>query len=61
MGVMTEIVVPYQFTQVTPDGCESIQTNIAVEYPVSLTVNGEIWLTFQCTPQFLEALAVGFL
>ena len=32
-----------------------------VETPVSLTVNGEVWLTFMCTPINLEALSVGFL
>ena len=32
-----------------------------VETPVSLTVNGEVWLSFMCTPINLEALSVGFL
>ena len=32
-----------------------------VETPVSLTVNGEVWLTFMCTPVYLDVLAVGFL
>jgi FdhD protein len=32
-----------------------------VETPVSLTVNGNVWLTFMCTPVYLEALSVGFL
>jgi FdhD protein len=32
-----------------------------VETPVSLTVNGEVWITFMCTPVNLEAMAVGFL
>src|SRR5258706_5379045 len=32
-----------------------------VETPVSLTVNGEVWLSFMCTPVNLEALAIGFL
>jgi FdhD protein len=32
-----------------------------VETPVSLTVNGQVWLTFMCTPVQLEAMAVGFL
>ncbi|MFT3893273.1 MAG: formate dehydrogenase accessory sulfurtransferase FdhD [Anaerolineales bacterium] len=32
-----------------------------VETPVSLTVNGQVWLTFMCTPIHLEAMAVGFL
>lgn len=32
-----------------------------VETPVSLTVNGKVWLTFMCTPVHLEEMAVGFL
>jgi len=32
-----------------------------VETPVSLTVNGTVWLSFMCTPVYLEAMAVGFL
>ncbi|HNO31963.1 MAG TPA: formate dehydrogenase accessory sulfurtransferase FdhD [Anaerolineales bacterium] len=32
-----------------------------VETPVSLTVNGQVWISFMCTPLQLEALAVGFL
>lgn len=40
-----------------------LQKRITVtsEKPVSLSVNGETWLTFMCTPHGLEALAVGFL
>jgi FdhD protein len=34
---------------------------IISEKPVSLSVNGESWLTFMCTPSDLEELAVGFL
>jgi FdhD protein len=34
---------------------------VITETPVALTVNGQIWLTFMCTPVDLEALAVGFL
>jgi len=37
------------------------KAEIIVETPVSLTVNGELWLTFMCTPVELEAMAVGFL
>ena len=51
----------FEFKQYTTSGIELISTNIAVESPVSLTVNGKIWLTFQCTPEDLEQLAVGFL
>jgi FdhD protein len=40
---------------------ESHDAETIVETPVSLTVNGEVWLTFMCTPVNLEALVVGFL
>src|SRR5512143_2413229 len=46
----------YEFKKWKPYDAETI-----VESPVSLTVNGEVWLTFMCTPVNLEALSVGFL
>jgi len=58
---MNDVWINYCYKQFTPDGSEAIQSNIAIEAPVSLTLNGQIWLTFQCTPSELEALAVGFL
>jgi FdhD protein len=35
--------------------------NIPAEMAVTLTVNGEAWLDFMCTPEHLDALAAGFL
>lgn len=46
----------YEFKKWKPFDAETI-----VESPVSLTVNGEVWLTFMCTPVHLEAMSVGFL
>ena len=40
---------------------ESHDAETIVETPVSLTVNGDVWISFMCTPVNLEALAVGFL
>ncbi len=40
---------------------EAHDAGTIVETPVSLTVNGQVWLTFMCTPILLEAMAVGFL
>jgi FdhD protein len=40
---------------------KAVTSGIVVENPVSLTVNGDPWLTFMCTPVHLEALAAGFL
>lgn len=51
-----------QFLQYSSGDWNSIQNGTAiVERSVSLTVNGEFWLSFMCTPIDLEALAVGFL
>jgi FdhD protein len=46
----------YEFKKWKPFDAETI-----VESPVSLTVNGQVWLTFMCTPVDLEAMSVGFL
>ena len=46
----------YEFKKWEHHAAETI-----VEAPVSLTVNGEVWLSFMCTPVNLEALSVGFL
>lgn len=40
---------------------ETMVDSLIVEQPVSLTVNGKVWITFMCTPIDLDALAVGFL
>ncbi len=40
---------------------QTLHSHLITETPVSLSVNGKIWLTFMCTPVQIEALAVGFL
>ncbi len=40
---------------------ETLGIGVIIETPVTLTVNGHVWLTFMCTPTDLEALTVGFL
>jgi FdhD protein len=52
---------PIQYRKFREGKWEVIESGVIVESPVSLTVNGEIWLTFMCTPNNLEALAAGFL
>ena len=52
---------PIQYRRYTAGRWEVIEAGVIVESPVSLTVNGEVWLTFMCTPNNLEALAAGFL
>lgn len=49
------------YWQHSPKGWDCKNGSAIVETPVSLTVNGEIWLSFMCTPVNLEAMAVGFL
>ena len=52
---------PIQYHQVSPRHWETVNAEVIVETPVSLTVNGDVWLTFMCTPVHLEYMAVGFL
>lgn len=50
-----------QYQQVTAGRSIPVEAEMIVESPVSLTVNGEDWLAFMCTPVDLEAMAAGFL
>lgn len=52
---------PVEYFQVDAGRWQKMAAEIVEERPVSLTVNGEIWLTFMCTPTRLEEMAVGFL
>ncbi|UCD98088.1 MAG: formate dehydrogenase accessory sulfurtransferase FdhD [Chloroflexota bacterium] len=40
---------------------ELVSGEVIVESPLDLYVNGESWLTFMCTPNRQDSLAVGFL
>lgn len=53
--------LPIKFVQVENGRSTIKDAEVIVETPVSLTVNGVVWLTFMCTPVDLEALAIGFL
>lgn len=53
--------IPIKFEQFYADHTDVLDSDVIVEMPVSLTVNGQVWLTFMCTPVDLEAMAIGFL
>ncbi len=53
---------PVRYIKFSSDGSfEEKDAAVVNEVPVTLTVNGEAWLTFSCTPNQLEELAAGFL
>jgi len=58
---MSDSHLLFQYVQFESGYLEKAEAEVITEVPVSLTVNGEFWLTFMCTPVDLEALAVGFL
>jgi FdhD protein len=58
---MIEPRKPIHYYQIGARKSEETDGNTIVEAPVSLTLNGEVWTTFMCTPIHLEALMVGFL
>lgn len=49
------------YHQVKNKNLDIVQGGVIVEQPISLSVNGKIWVTLMCTPLDIEALAVGFL
>lgn len=52
---------PVQYLFFQNGKTEQVDAQVIGETPVSLTVNGQVWLTFMCSPLQLEALSVGFL
>jgi FdhD protein len=58
---MNKPKLPVMYLQYSGHNWSPVSADTIVETPVSLTVNGEVWLTFMCTPIDLNALAVGFL
>ena len=52
---------PVQYLKFASGRWQEVAGEAILEKPVSLTVNGEVWITFMCTPVHLEALAIGFL
>ncbi len=59
---MNPVNWPIHYIKFSSDGSfEGKDAAVACETPVTLTVNGEVWLTFSCTPNQLEELATGFL
>jgi FdhD protein len=59
---MTEPDQPLSYYRYQPaSGWQQLDGRVIVETSVSLTVNGEVWLVFNCSPTQLEALAAGFL
>ncbi|MCP4139941.1 MAG: formate dehydrogenase accessory sulfurtransferase FdhD [Chloroflexi bacterium] len=58
---MTSPNTPIQYQFFQNGKKEIVEARLPTEASVSLTVNGEVWLRFMCTPLQQEALAVGFL
>jgi FdhD protein len=58
---MAQAQQPVQYQQYRGGQYQTIDSRVIAEAPVSLTVNGQVWLSFMCTPIDLEALTIGFL
>lgn len=52
---------PIRYNRFTNNHWHSMDGGIITEASVQLTVNGEEWLSFMCTPTQTEELATGFL
>jgi len=61
IAMMNDASQPLEYYSIEAKRWTKTISQVIVETPVSLTVNGDIWLSFMCTPIDLEAMAVGFL
>lgn len=52
---------PIRYWKYEKNNWEVIDGRVVTEMSVALSVNGEIWLTFMCSPIDLKELGVGFL
>jgi len=52
---------PIHYSKFESDKWSAIAAETIVEASVALTVNGEVWSAFMCTPVDLEAMMIGFL
>ena len=52
---------PIQYTRYANHRHENAAGGIITEASVDMTVNGQPWISFACTPSLLEELAAGFL
>jgi FdhD protein len=58
---MIEPRQPISFLQFENGNKKELSGSTIQETPVALTVNGEVWTTFMCTPSDLEHMMIGFL
>lgn len=58
---MIEPRQPISYLQLDHSARKELSGYTIRETPVALTVNGQVWTTFMCTPTHLEAMMVGFL
>ena len=58
---MSDPITPMEYHGSTGSLRRTLRGGVPDEMEVTLTVNGEAWLVFMCTPEYLDALAVGFL
>ena len=52
---------PTKYQRYESQKWQTLQAKVPLETSVALTVNGEMWTTFMCTPVHSEAMMVGFL
>jgi FdhD protein len=58
---MAETYYLIDCSSVCENTCKQQEKLITIEHSVSLTVNGKVWVSLECTPNDLEALALGYL
>ncbi|KAB7709157.1 formate dehydrogenase accessory sulfurtransferase FdhD [Bacillus aerolatus] len=58
---MNEIEIKREILRFTNGQAEYIEDSIVTEYPVTIKINGEEFVTMVCTPEYIEDMVIGYL
>ncbi|PLT35533.1 formate dehydrogenase family accessory protein FdhD [Bacillus sp. V5-8f] len=58
---MKELEIKREILHFSTTGAEWIEDSIVTEYPVTVKINGEEFVTMVCTPEYIEDMVVGYL
>lgn len=58
---MKELEVKRKILHFSNEGAEWTEDSIVTEYPVTVKINGEEFVTMVCTPEYIEDMVIGYL
>lgn len=58
---MNKIEVKRTILRFADGQAEQVEDQVVTEYPVTIKINGEEFVTMVCTPEYIEDMVIGYL